>query len=49
MEKIYAIKPGPKPKREDGQDDRRRHVDPPSKPKHPTLPTHYPTHPPKKK
>lgn len=24
------IKPGPKPKREDGKDDRRRHVDPPT-------------------
>lgn len=49
MEKMYAIKPGPKPKRDDGQDDRRRHVDPPSKPKHPTLPIHKPEHPPKKK
>lgn len=36
------IKPGPKPKREDGQDDRRHHVNPPTKPKHPTLPTHKP-------
>jgi len=49
MEKIYAIKPGPKPKREDGKDDRRRHVDPPNKPKHPTLPIHKPTSPDKKK
>lgn len=42
----YHIKPGPKPKREDGGDDRRRHVDPPNAPKHPTLPIHNP---PKKK
>jgi len=34
------IKPGPKPKREDGEDDRRRHVNPPSEKKHPTLPPH---------
>jgi hypothetical protein len=47
MGKIYAIMPGPKPKKEDGSDDRRRHVDPPSKPKHPTLPVHKPE--PKKK
>ncbi|MFD0765264.1 hypothetical protein ACFQZI_10410 [Mucilaginibacter lutimaris] len=40
MENIEAIKPGPKPKKEDGSDDRRRHVDPPNKPKHPTLPPH---------
>lgn len=39
---ICNIKPGPKPKREDGQDDRRRHVDPPNKDKHPTLPVHDP-------
>jgi len=38
----YHIKPGPKPKKEDGSDDRRRHVDPPNKPKHPTLPLHDP-------
>jgi hypothetical protein len=37
------IKPGPKPKREDGQDDRRRHVNPETKPKHPTLPVHKPS------
>ncbi|GGK48204.1 hypothetical protein GCM10009103_48390 [Pseudomonas koreensis] len=36
------IKPGPKPKRDDGKDDRRRHVNPENKPKHPTLPTHKP-------
>lgn len=34
------IKPGPKPKREDGKDDRRRHVVPPNDKKHPTLPVH---------
>jgi hypothetical protein len=38
----YQIKPGPKPKKEDGSDDRRRHVDPPNKPKHPSLPLHDP-------
>lgn len=38
----YHIKPGPKPKKEDGTDDRRRHVDPPNKQKHPTLPVHQP-------
>jgi len=42
----YQIKPGPKPKKEDGTDDRRRHVDQPNAPKHPTLPIHK--HPPKK-
>ncbi len=36
------IKPGPKPKKDDGTDDRRRHVDPPNAPKHPTLPVHDP-------
>jgi hypothetical protein len=38
----YNIKPGPKPKKSDGSDDRRRHVDPPNKAKHPTLPVHNP-------
>lgn len=37
-----ALKPGPKPKKEDGTDDRRRHVDPINAPKHPTLPVHDP-------
>lgn len=37
-----SINPGPKPKREDGKDDRRHHVNPPTKPKHPTLPVHKP-------
>jgi hypothetical protein len=45
MQEIQAIKPGPKPTKEDGTDDRRRHVDPPNKPKHPTLPVHNPTKP----
>lgn len=34
------IKPGPKPKKEDGTDDRRHRVDPPNAPKHPKLPIH---------
>jgi len=37
------IKPGPKPKREDGKDDRRHHVNPETKPKHPSLPIHKST------
>lgn len=41
------INPGPKPKKEDGTDDRRHHVDPPNAPKHPSLPIHKP--PPKKR
>jgi hypothetical protein len=40
METIQAIKPGPKPKTEEGQDDRRRRVDPPNQPKHPGLKPH---------
>ena len=40
MEEIQAIKPGPKPKTEQGQDDRRRRVDPPNAPKHPALKPH---------
>jgi len=43
----HPIKPGPKPKKQDGTDDRRRHVDPANAPKHPTLPIHK--HDPKKK
>lgn len=31
---IEAIKPGPKPKKEDGSDDKRRRVNPENKPKH---------------
>ncbi|WP_162996269.1 hypothetical protein [Mucilaginibacter celer] len=45
MEHIEMIKPGPKRKTDDGKDDRRWHVDPPNKPKHPTLPTHNPPKP----
>jgi hypothetical protein len=42
MERIEAIKPGPKPKTEEGKDDRRQRVDPPTAPKHPTLKPHDP-------
>jgi len=45
MQKIEAIKPGPKRQKEGGGDDRRQHVDPPNAPKHPTLPTHNPPKP----
>ena len=38
--KIEAIKPGPKPKKEDGTPDKRRRVTPPNKPKHPKLKPH---------
>ena len=37
---IEAIKLLPKPKKEDGTDDRRHRVDPATKPKHPTLKPH---------
>lgn len=37
---IHAIKPGPKPKKDDGTDDKRRRVDPATKPKHPSLKPH---------
>lgn len=40
MEKIQAIKPGPKPRKPDGTDDRRQRVDPANKPKHPDLKPH---------
>jgi hypothetical protein len=46
MKTIHAIKPGPKPKKEDGSDDRRRRVDPPNQQKYPDLKPHNP--PPKK-
>jgi len=45
MKEANALKPGPKPKTEEGNDDRRRHVDLPNAPKHPTLPIHNPTKP----
>lgn len=38
--KIKAIKPGPKPKKEDGTPDKRRRVTPPNQPKHPGLKPH---------
>lgn len=40
MNTIQAIKPGPKPKKEDGTKDRRRRVTPETKPKHPKLKPH---------
>jgi len=40
MSTIQAIKPGPKPKKEDGTPDRRRSVTPPNQPKHPILDPH---------
>lgn len=40
MEKIQAIKPGPKPKKEDGSEDQRRRINPETKPKHPDLKPH---------
>lgn len=40
MKTMETIKPGPKPKKEDGSDDRRRRVDPPNQPKHPDLKPH---------
>jgi len=46
---MLEINPGPKPKKEDGTDDRRHRVDPDNARKHPTLPIHRPPAPPKKK
>ena len=40
MQTIQAIKPGPKPKKEDGKPDKRRRVTPETKPKHPDLKPH---------
>lgn len=42
MNTIEAIKPGPKPKKPDGEPDRRRRrrVNPPNQPKHPKLKPH---------
>ena len=48
MDRIQAINPGPKPKKEDGSDDRRHRVDPPTQPKHPDLKPHVPSPPPAK-
>lgn len=41
MQKIQAINPGPKPKKEDGTDDRRHYVKPENQPKHPDLKPHH--------
>lgn len=40
METIKAIKPGPKPKKQNGTPDRRQRVTPDTKPKHPDLKPH---------
>ncbi|UUC45198.1 hypothetical protein [Flavobacterium cerinum] len=40
MEQIHAIKPGPKPKKQDGTPDKRPRVNPPNKEKHPDLKPH---------
>lgn len=40
MQKIQAIKPGPKPNKPDGTPDERRRVTPPNQPKHPDLKPH---------
>jgi hypothetical protein len=40
MEKIQAIKPGPKPKKEDGSLDERRRVTPEKKEDYPSLKPH---------
>lgn len=37
---MEAIKPGPKPKKDDGKDDKRRRVTPEIKPKHHDLKPH---------
>ncbi len=37
---VKAIKPGPKPKKEDGTKDKRRRVTEVNKPKHPELKPH---------
>ncbi len=40
MNHTKAIKPGPKPKKQDGTPDERRRVNPETKPKHPDLKPH---------
>jgi len=40
MEQIYVIKPGTKPRKDNGQDDKRRRVLPGAKPIHPDLKPH---------
>lgn len=42
METTQAIKPGPKPKKDNGEDDKRRRVLPETKPKHPILKPYIP-------
>jgi len=37
---IHSIKPGPKSKKDNGSEDKRRRVLPENKPKHPGLKTH---------
>ncbi|WP_409415770.1 hypothetical protein [Flavobacterium sp. PS2] len=40
MNEIQAIKPSPKPKKEDGTPDKKPRVNPPNKDKHPDLKPH---------
>lgn len=40
MQSIYSIKRGPKPKTDEGKDDKRRRVNPPNKEKYPDLKPH---------
>jgi hypothetical protein len=40
MNEIQAIKPGPKPDKQDGTPDERRRVTPENQPKHPKLRPH---------
>jgi len=40
MQIIQGIKPGPKPKKEDGELDKRRRVTPEKKPQYPPLKPH---------
>ena len=40
METIKEIKPGPKPRTDDGSHDQRRRVDPDNSPKYPDLKPH---------
>ena len=43
MKTFESIKPGPKPKKENGTPDKRRRVTPESQPKHPGLKPHHHT------
>lgn len=40
METIQEIKPGPKPRKDDGTDDQRRRVTPDNSPRYPDLKPH---------